>query len=151
MRPAKTLLVFALALALPATTGLCARLPAGAVRAKPQWWSWRSGGIVRTLDIGLIRGRIRIVRRPGPVEIEIARGPGEGRAALVSIELAERDGAVTVRDLYPPRIAADECLPPVDGRGDFWTSIVRFDAVRRAPRGVRVSARVMDGRVEGAD
>jgi hypothetical protein len=126
--------------------------PAPAAPAAPAapFWTWSSpAGRTKRLDIDLIRGRIRIVRREGPVAVEIFRELGDGRAAEVEIKLEAQGEEAAIMDAYPPRIGGDECLPPVDERGDYWTNQARFEAVVRAPRSVHVSARVKDGAVEG--
>ena len=108
-------------------------------------WSWRSGRQVEIVEIDLIRARVELVRREGPVEIVVRREGGEP-GARAEIALEQRGGTVKIADVYPARTGYEECLPPDDGRGDYWTNVVRFHAVVRAPARVRLVVRVKERR-----
>ena len=117
------------------------------------FWTWTGASEVQSIEIDLIRGNVTVVRREGQPVIRIVRMLGAGRSAEVSIEATADGGVLTVRDRYPsdPTMTWDECLPPIDGRGDFWNNSVRFDTTVWAPPATIITAKVKDGRVKGAD
>ncbi len=115
------------------------------------FWAWSQGSAVSVVEIDLIRANVQVVRRDGPVEIRIVRMIRSGRASEVKIVALDKNGILTVQDRYPSDAFAQgyECLSPLDERGDFWHNDVRFDATVWAPPATRVTARVMEGKVEG--
>lgn len=125
-------------------------------RAAPEW-RW-SGAVPRggVLVIELIRGTIRLERASASEVAVIAR-----RSATTSDPLAvairvdttgSRLAFVATYPPLPPRSASNghDCLPPDDGRGDFWRSDVRVELLVRVPDGARVRARVVSGDIDVA-
>lgn len=134
---------------------LAAAAPLSAQTSSPEAsaaWSWAGAlAVGDTLDLRLVRGSIRAETVDGPnAEVTLVRrgvrsAPGSAHAVVKRAR-----GGIRVEDRYPTRYGRrhDECLPPDGARGDFWHSDVRFDAVVRVPRGVRLVAHLMSGDVD---
>ena len=100
----------------------------------------------QTVDLNLIRARVREVRTPsGPLKIKISAPPArlvEG----VQIHIERNSQGVRVFDTYPALSATSECVPHGHPRGAFWRSDVVFDVLISAPPGVVTQVHVMDPR-----
>ena len=113
----------------------------------PPHWEWR--GAANEIDIDLARADVRIVATRGAPAIRIVATGAD--AAAVAFSATPADGMVRIRDRYPPRGRwADECLPPVDERGDFWTYAVPLEVVISVPPGTRLRVRVMAGDIRAS-
>jgi len=133
---------FALLLLAPVAP-LCATPQASPAAAAE--WTWTGPNADhRPVKVRIVRGSYRIVRRDGPVFVAMRVRGGSGP---VGFTVDDKD-RVTISDAYPsnPLPSWNECLPPVDGRGDFWASDAVIDAVIEAPPSVPVEVDVMDPR-----
>ena len=113
-------------------------------------WVWEGKGATGgDVELNLVRASVRVLRRPGPVRIEItARGqPDLSGARLV---VADTKGGISVTDIYPPHPAllpsGIECEPPIGARGDFLHNDLVLDATLHLPPGVDVSGHIMGRR-----
>jgi hypothetical protein len=112
------------------------------------WLLQEPAATARTVDLQLVRARVRQVRTPdGPLRIEIRKLSGEPTTGA-RIHVQRTRGAIAVRDIYPVARAtrSGECEPSPSGRGDFRHSDVVWDAVIYAPPAVDVQVHVMDPR-----
>jgi hypothetical protein len=109
-------------------------------------WRWESAQEDRELVIRFVRGSVEIRRQDGPVQIEVRRTALRSGAREATIVLTETQREVIITDVYPMRSPAvrQECLPPLDRRGDFWSSDVHLHAVVRGPHRLRVRVELMD-------
>ncbi|HZU51149.1 MAG TPA: hypothetical protein VE968_04660 [Sphingomicrobium sp.] len=103
------------------------------------------------LLLRLVRGSARIVRRGGPLKIELRRHSKLDDPGRVSFIVKKDARSITITDRYPYVGGSGdrECLPPDDDRGHFWGSDIVVDAVIYAPPGLRVTAEIMDARLSG--
>ena len=116
-------------------------------------WRWtgamRGGG---TIEIRLVRGSVHAETIPGQeaTVILVRRGDrSDPVTARLSVDTVGAD--FRILDHYPAPNATgprEDCLPPLDARGDFWHSDVRVDAVVRIPARARLIVRVMDGDID---
>ena len=117
-------------------------------RATPaSTWTWESPDREqRRLVIRLVRGSVEIRRREGPVRVEITRSADLSDPFEAAITVSERSDQILISDRYPMRSGVNyrECLPPLDARGDFWSSDVRLIAVVWAPQSLPVGVEVME-------
>jgi hypothetical protein len=113
---------------------------------EPDPWRWESAHENRELVISFVRGSVEIRRQDGPVQIEVRRTARRSDAREATIVLTESQREVIITDVYPMRSPAvrRECLPPLDQRGDFWSSDVQLHAVVRGPHRLRVRVELMD-------
>jgi hypothetical protein len=110
-------------------------------------WTWESlNREPRPLVIRLVRGSVEIRRRAGPVRVEVTRSARLSDPFEAAITVSERSDQILISDRYPVRASVNyrECLPPLDERGDFWSSDVRLMAVVWAPQDLPVKAEIMD-------
>jgi hypothetical protein len=110
-------------------------------------WSWESPSRNhRQVVIRFVRGSIEVRRRDGPVRVEVIRSAHRSDPFEAAIVVSQEADGITISDRYPARSGADyrECLPPVDARGDFWSSDVRLTAVVRAPQSLPVRVELTD-------
>lgn len=113
-------------------------------------WVWEGnvapGGDV---EINLVRGSVRVLRRPGPVRIEIT-ARGQPDLSGVRLVVVDTKGGISVTDLYPPHPAllpsGIECEPPIGARGDFLHNDLVLDATLHLPPGVDLSGHIMGRR-----
>ena len=115
----------------------------------------RWAGVIRaggTVDVRLVRGSIRAETGSGQkvTIIVIRRGVrSDPMATGLSINTTGTD--LGLSDHYPALINAVgrvDCLPPLDARGDFWHSDVRFDVVLRLPPNIRLLVNLLDGDID---
>jgi len=136
---------------------------AGLAPLKTAGWSWRGEAPLRgELEVNLVRGSIRVERGEGNTVELVARRIGrQDDPRSVRMAVRAEHGRLLLSVVYPtrrlpgrgwlplnPETGRTECLPE-DPRSDFWYSDVRVELVVRVPRGVRVRAAVLDGRVIG--
>jgi len=144
---------FALALVSTLVTGsaYCAAADTLAHSAAPAFndnvWRWiDADSDRRRLVIRLVHGSVRIVRRPGPVEIEFSARSGTQDPGAVTFDVTTEGRRIVVSDRYPPVNPFDfrECHPPSDARGDIWHSDILIDGLIYAPADVPVATEIMD-------
>ena len=110
-------------------------------------WTWESPDRDRRrLVIRLVRGSVEIRRREGPVRVEVTRSADRSDRFEAAINVSEQYDLILISDRYPMRSAVNyrECLPPLDARGDFWSSDVRLFAVVWAPPSLPVGVELMN-------
>jgi hypothetical protein len=99
-----------------------------------------------------VRGKVRAETSAGrEATVILVRRGDRSDPATVGISVDTATTGFLIVDRYPTWKAAGprgDCLPPLDARGDFWHSDVRFDAVVRVPPNVRLIVRVMDGDID---
>jgi hypothetical protein len=115
-------------------------------------WSW-AGPMAAgaTLEVRLVRGSLRAVTVEGPdAAVVLVRRSVRSSPGSAHVVVARAGRGIRIEDRYPRRSTrrGEECLPPDDGRGDFWHSDVRLETVVRVPRGVRLVAHLMSGDVD---
>ncbi len=112
-------------------------------------WAWSpKTTLPASIDIGLVRAKVTILRSSASVRVEIAPANSELNAS-VDISLVETSGVVVIRDIYPARAhLPNECLPPTDGRGDYWAYHVPLLAKIAVPAGTRLRVRLLDGDID---
>jgi hypothetical protein len=114
---------------------------------KDKTWHWVAAELDRrSLVVRLVHGSVRIIRRPGPVEIEFnARSKTQDPRAVTFVITAE-GRRIVVSDRYPSANPFDfrECLPPTDARGDIWHSDILVDGLIFAPADIPVTTEIMD-------
>ena len=117
-------------------------------RATPaSTWIWESPDRDhRRLVIRLVRGSVEIRRREGPVRVEVSRSADRSDPLEAAVNVSEQYDQILISDRYPMRSAVNyrECLPPLDARGDFWSSDVRLIAVVWAPQSLPVGVEIME-------
>jgi hypothetical protein len=107
-------------------------------------WEWR--GAAGALDMDLVRADVRIIVKNGPSEVRIV--PRGDDAAAVTFSAAAAGDVVRIRDLYPARARwLDDCLPPVDERGDYWTHVVPLQVTIQVPPESHLRVRVISGNI----
>ena len=131
-------------------TGLTAAASTAPVAATPgaRWiWSLDSGEL-RSVSIDFVRGTAAIVRRAGPVRVEVQKRSVLGHQDRVSIDVEDHLGHIRITDRYPAPLGRQwaECRPATP-RGNFWDSDVRLHVVVHAPEGVDIAVRFLDGAV----
>jgi len=117
-------------------------------------WRWKSANpLYKSLHLRFVRGEVRIIRRPGPLQVEIIRRALSGYPTDAELLTTEDGSSIIISDRYPSRAAwlRRESLPPMDERGDFWHSIVWLDVTVLVPGSTYVQAELMDGQIDGAD
>jgi hypothetical protein len=110
-------------------------------------WTWESPNREhRPLVIRFVRGSVEIRRREGPVRVEVTRSARLSDPFDAALTVLERPDQILISDRYPMRAGVKyrECLPPLDARGDFWSSDVRLLAVVWVPQDLPVKAEIMD-------
>lgn len=126
---------------------LAAITVAAPVAAKPEArWSWsRESAQVYSVDVEFVRGTAAIVRRAGPVHVEVTKRSAQGQQHRVAIDIEDQLGRIRIRDRYPAPLGWQwsECHP-VTARGNFWDSDVRLHAIIYAPAGVDIGVRFLD-------
>ena len=115
-------------------------------------WSW-TGTIPRltTVEVRIVRGSLRAVSTAdSAVTVELVRRAIRSDPLSARLVVDTTAGRIRITDRYRPFApgARRECLPLDDGRGDFWHSDVRIDAVVHVPHGVRLEVHVMSGDVD---
>jgi hypothetical protein len=100
----------------------------------------------QTVQMDLVRAHVDVVRRPGPLRIEIRsrRGVLNGR---VSFRVERTAGRISIVDIYPPSTGAEvprECEQLVGWRGPYWRSDVPLDVKVEVPAGVRIIMRTFE-------
>jgi hypothetical protein len=117
-------------------------------------WRWRaSADGVSVLEFSLIRGHIEAETTEGTdLEIEVLRSARRGDPYDMMLDVTRSSGALTVTDRYRPlsRLLWRECLPPDEGRGDYWHTDTRASVRVRLPRSVGLVIRLLQGEVEVA-
>jgi hypothetical protein len=89
---------------------------------------------------------VRIITGKGLSEIRIV--PDGGDRTAVTLSAVSVDGVVQIRDHYPPRVRwPNDCLPPVDERGDYWTHAVPLRVTIQVPPKTRLRVRVTSGNI----
>jgi hypothetical protein len=116
-------------------------------------WHW--SGVVPpggTLELRLVRGSVRAeTSSRSTVEILTSLRGTRSNPASVRLVVDTTVAGIHVQDRYPAMSASAiraGCLPPSDGRGDYWHSDVRLETVVRVPVGVRLVVRLMDGDID---
>ena len=114
-------------------------------------WMWRSPAS-REVIVNLARGDVRIVRTDlrGTQLDAIADDP-DGDGSPVTLVVQNGPSTVRIIDRYPSGSSGTprECLPPDGEHGDLWHYQERLTLTVTVPKGVRVSATTMVGRVTG--
>jgi hypothetical protein len=107
-------------------------------------WSWRAPlDESTTLDIEVVRGRIRIERAARQdVQIEaVVSDPA------ITMHITQADGRVQVRDFYsvpPAWFPMHECLPPPGEHGGFAAhASAEVELIVRVPSGIVVQSKVL--------
>lgn len=117
-------------------------------------WRWRaSADGVSVLEVRFIRGHIEAETTDGTdLEIEVLRSARRGEPYDMMLDVTRSSGAVTLTDRYRPllRFLWRECLPPDEGRGDYWHTDVRANVRVRLPRSVALIIRLIQGEVDVA-
>lgn len=130
---------------------LCAG-PASAQEADHWIWPADEAGApdIRRVSIDLVRGGVRIVRRPGPTRLEIRRSSPAGLLDAAGIAVKVENEVLRVSDTYLSLApyAVDECLPLLQ-RGDFWSSDVQHAVTVYAGDAVVIDVRIMEKRSSG--
>ena len=118
---------------------------ASPIRGENRWRWTGAPGDMRPLAIRLVRGTFRIVRRSGPVTVDMKVVATDGDPRLVRFDVMPGD-TIVIFDVYPSRASDSwlECLPPSSDRGDFGSSDAQIKAVIHAPPSVPVSVEVME-------
>ncbi|KRC82433.1 hypothetical protein [Sphingomonas sp. Root241] len=107
-------------------------------------WEWR--GAAAVIDVDLVRADIRIIVKDGPSEVRIV--PRGDDAASVTFSAASAGDVVRIRDRYLPRARwPNDCLPPVDERGDYWTHMVPLQVTIQVPPESHLRVRVISGNI----
>ena len=141
--------IFIAALALPNTAAgdAASTVPACAEAAVcERRWQWTgAAGDMRPLAIRLVRGTFRIVRRNGPVTVDMKVVAMAGDPGLVRFDVTTGK-TIVIFDVYPSRAFASwrECLPASSERGDFESSHTQIEAVIHAPASLPVTVDVME-------
>ncbi|MDH5824558.1 hypothetical protein QFW77_16410 [Luteimonas sp. RD2P54] len=138
-------LVIALSLLFPGSVDGSDAEPDFDHPAPVQWSATYAESGIDSVRIELVRGSVTVVRREGPLVIEARKRRYGGRATDVDVLATEREGHLRLVDTYPTESAAVamECHPPIDERGEYWSSDMGLDLVVRASAAVEVSHFIM--------
>ena len=115
------------------------------------FWTWRSP-MSREVIVKLARGDVRIVRTDlGETRLDAIADDPDGDGSPVTLVVQSGPRTVRIIDRYPSGSSgtARECLPPDGEHGDLWHYQERLTLTVTVPKGVRVSATTMAGRVTG--
>lgn len=126
-------------------------IPCSAAAVPSARWIWSlDSAQVHSVNVDFVRGTAVIVRRPGPVRVEVEKRSALGKQHRVSIDVDDHLGRIRISDRYPAPLGRQwsECHP-VTARGNFWDSDVRLHVTIRAPDGVDIAVRFMDGAQTG--
>lgn len=136
-------------LASVATPWPAAAVPAAAVPGARWIWSLDSAQVY-SVNVDFVRGTAVIVRRAGPVRVEVEKRSALGKQHQVSIDVDDQLGRIRISDRYPAPLGWQwsECHP-VTARGNFWDSDVRLHVAIYAPADADISVRFMDGTQKG--
>ena len=110
-------------------------------------WRWIAADSERRpLVIRLVHGSVRIVRRPGPLEIEFSARSKTQDPRAVTFVVTGEGRRIVVGDRYPQANPFNfrECLPQSDARGDIWHSDILVDGLIYAPADIPVVTEIMD-------
>ncbi|HEY9514513.1 MAG TPA: hypothetical protein VIQ74_02450 [Gemmatimonadaceae bacterium] len=116
---------------------------------------WRWTGTVPeggTIELRLIRGSLRAHTVEGSeAEVALVRRGIHSDPASVRITVDTTTAGIRIEDRYPPvsrMTQYRECLPPDDGRGDFWHNDVRLETIVSLPADTRLVVHLMDGDID---
>lgn len=141
--------VLPLVAALAASSTMIGASGAAANAAPSRTWSWTAPQRDRRpVLVKLVRGSLKVVRRPGPLKIVVRTVSASGNPGAVRYEISDRPGAITLLDRYPAEspFGASECRSTLDERGNFEDSDILSDAIVFAREGQSVRAEIMDQR-----
>lgn len=118
----------------------------GAAESEARWLWSRDSDQVHSVDVEFVRGSAVIVRRAGPVHVEVTKRSVQGQQHQVAIDIDDQLGRIRIRDRYAARVGWQwsDCHP-VTPRGNFWDSDVRLHITIHAPEGVDLAVRFLDG------
>ena len=112
-------------------------------------WTWRSPAS-REVVVNLARGDVHIVRTDrGETRLDAIADDPDGDGSPVTLVVQSGLKTVRIIDRYPSGSSGTtrECLPPDGEHGDLWHYQERLTLTVTVPKGVRVSATTMAGRV----
>lgn len=137
-------------IALSAIALLAAALLGATVQADnpARSWSWSAdAATVETIHIDIIRGGVEVLDTSKPKIMVTATVEGSKQVWSANLTL-EHDGPnLKIKDHYAVKLPLwlhKECLPPTDGRGDFWHTDARFKVVISAPSDVDIQTKIAD-------
>jgi hypothetical protein len=113
------------------------------------WIDLGSAKDLRSLRLDFIRANV-VVRRSASARIRLLLDMSDAAHDLdgVTIHVEHSAAAVELTDVYPAQTAYArmiECLPQIDGRGDFWIASSHLRVTVLAPVSFPVEGLVRDG------
>lgn len=113
------------------------------------WLDLGSVSDVRSIRLDFIRADVVVQASRSPrIRVRIDSPAAAHDLEDVSIRVERSGTSIELLDIYPAQTAYArmiECLPQIDGRGDFWMAASRLRVTVSAPVAVIVDGFVRDG------
>lgn len=114
-----------------------------------RWLNLGSASVIRSIRLDFIRADVVVQASTSDrIRIRIDRPDGARDLDGVTVRLDDKGATVGLSDIYPAQTAYArmiECLPQIDGRGDFWIASSHLRVTVSAPVSLLVDGLIRDG------